>query len=292
MIRISVVVPFHNSKSYIAACIEGLLAQSYPQERYEIIMVDNNSTDSSSEIVKSYPRIKLISEGKPGAYAARNRGVREATGEIIAFTDADCVPSKNWLQEIDVTMTHSDVGIVIGSHGLARDSFLLSLVEDYEHEKNDYIFSSEIKELYYGYTRNMAVLKTLLDQMGPFIEKARGSDVVLVCRCVDMHSYEIVHYSPEIRVTHMEIDSPQKYFRKVFVYARSSQKYRHIVYWRPLNNRERLLIFRRTVRNQRYSSIQSLSLLGLLVIGFGCWVLGSISSARSFRRHGRPKAEN
>jgi hypothetical protein len=189
-------------------------------------------------------------------------------------------------------MTHYGVGIVIGSHGLARDSFFLSLLEDYEHEKNNYIFSSEIKELYYGYTRNMAILKRLLDEMGPFVEMARGSDVILVCRCVDKHSCEIVHYSPKIRVRHMEIDSPGKYFRKVFVYARSSQQYRHIVCSRPLNNWERYVIFSRTVRRQRYSRIQSLSLLGLLAIGFGCWVLGSISATWVSRMHSRPKTEN
>jgi glycosyltransferase involved in cell wall biosynthesis len=292
MIRISVVVPFYNSESYILQCIEGLLSQSYPRQNYEIIMVDNNSTDSSAETVKSYSRIKLVFEGKLGAYAARNRGVREATGEIIAFTDADCVPSSNWLQEIEETITHSGVGIVIGSHGLARDSFFLSLLEDYEHEKNNYIFSSDIRELYYGYTRNMAVLKRLLDEMGPFVERARGSDAILVCKCVEMHSCAIVHYSPKIRVRHMEIDSPGKYFRKVFVYGRSAQQYREIVCSRPLNNWERFLIFRRTVRSQRYSWTQSLSLLGLLAIGFGYWVLGSIRAERVSCMHDRSKTEN
>ena len=277
MIRKSIVVPFFNSEQYIAQCIEGLLAQNYPQQHYEIIMIDNNSTDASAEIVKFYPRIKLMSEEKRGAYAARNRGVREAKGEIIAFTDADCVPSSNWLQEIDVAMTDSGIGIVIGSHGLARDSFFLSRLADYESEKNNYIFSSEIKELYYGYTRNMAVVKTLFNVIGPFVETDRGSDVVFVYRCIERYSYKVVCYSPKIRVWHMEIDSLSEYFRKVFVYGGSSQKYRHLVCARPLTNRERLLVFRRTIRNRSYSWIESLSLLGLLAIGLVYWIVGNIS---------------
>lgn len=102
---------------------------------YEIIMVDNNSTDSSVELVRKYPRIKLLSEQRQGSYAARNRGVAASKGTIIAFTDSDCVPSRNWLKEIESTMADSNVDIVIGSHQLGGDSLLLSMLEEYENEK-------------------------------------------------------------------------------------------------------------------------------------------------------------
>lgn len=285
MIRISVVIPFHNSERYITKCIEELLSQKYPVEHYEIVMVDNNSTDRSAEIVRRYARVKLVSEKKQGAYVARNRGVREARGEIIAFTDADCVPSQDWLQEIESAMADSQVGIVIGSHQLARDSFLLSLLEDYEREKNNYIFNSEIKELYYGYARNMAIRKNLFGEIGPFVERARGSDVIFVHRCIDRYSCAAVRYSPQIQVRHLEIETPGKYFRKVFIYGSSSQRYGQLVGARPLTMRERFLVFRQTVQSQRYPWIKSASLFGLLAVGLVYWVLGSISAAWSFRKY-------
>lgn len=282
MIQISVVVPFYNSERYVATCIEALLSQEYPVEHYEIVMVDNNSTDMSAEIVRRYSRVKLISEKKQGAYAARNRGVREARGRIIAFTDADCAPSRDWLNEIEAAMVGSHIGIVIGSYQSARESFFLSMLEDYENEKNDYIFNSEIKELYYGYARNMAVRKSLFAEIGPFVERARGSDVIFIRRCVDRYSCAMVRYSPQVRVRHMEVENPSRYFRKVFIYGSSSQKYRQIVYARPLTAWERFLVFRRTIQSQRYSWIKSVSLLGLLAIGFVYWAVGNISATWNF----------
>jgi glycosyltransferase involved in cell wall biosynthesis len=284
MISISVIVPFYNSERYIGRCIEGLLNQEYPNERYEIIFVNNNSTDSSADIIRRHPRIKLITERKRSSYSARNRGLQEATGGIIAFTDSDCVPSADWLNEIESAMAGPDAGIVVGNYQAARQSFLLSMLEDYENEKNDYVFTSGVKELYYGYTRNMAVRKVLFDEVGPFLERARGSDVIFIRRCVDRYSCDIVRYSPDIRVRHLEIDSPDKFFRKLFIYGRSSREYRRVVNVRPLTNWERFQVFRKTARGREYSWWKTLALLGLLAVAYSCWVSGSISNALCLRK--------
>lgn len=284
MITVSVVVPFYNSERYIERCIDALLGQEYPEDRYEIIFINNNSTDSSAEIIRRYPRVKLIFERKRGSYAARNRGLELANGEIIAFTDSDCMPASDWLKEIESAMADTDAGIIIGNYQTARDSSLLSMLEDYENEKNNYVFSSGIKELYYGYTRNMAVRKSLFDEVGPFLERARGSDVIFIRRCVDMYSCQVVHYSPQMRVRHLEIDSPYKFFRKLFIYGRSSQKYRQVVNARALNNRERIQVFRRTARKRGYSWMKTISLLCVLALAYSYWVLGSISNALTLRK--------
>jgi glycosyltransferase involved in cell wall biosynthesis len=283
MINISVIVPFYNTERYIGQCIESLLNQEYPTERYEIIFINNNSTDSSADIIRRHPRIKLISERKRGSYTARNRGLQVANGEIIAFTDSDCVPSADWLNKIESATANPDTGIVIGKYQTARESFLLSMLEDYENEKNNYIFTSGIKELYYGYTRNMAVRRGLFDEAGPFLERARGSDVIFIRRCVDRYSCDIVRYSPDIRVRHMEIDSPGRFFRKLFIYGRSSREYSQVVNARPLTNWERFQVFRKTARGRGYSWWKTISLLGLLAVAFSCWVSGTISNALSFK---------
>ena len=276
---ISVVVPFYNSERYIARCIEALLNQDYPEERYEIIFINNNSGDSSASIARRFPRIKLIDEQKRGSYAARNRGMAEAKGEIIAFTDSDCIPAADWLREIESAIDDSGAGIAIGNYQLARDSYFLSMMEDYENEKNNYIFTSGIKELYYGYTRNMAVRKGLFDEMGEFVERARGSDVIFIRRCVDKYSCQIARYCPQMRVRHLEIDSLHKYFRKTFTYGKSSKKYSQIVSARALNNRERIKIFRKTAQNRNYSLLKTCCFLSLLAGAFLYWFVGRISDA-------------
>lgn len=278
-IIVSVIVPFYNSGKYIERCVEALLDQTNAKERHEIILVNNNSTDSSADIIRRYPQIKLISEKQRGSYAARNRGLKEAEGEIIAFTDSDCVPAANWLKEIESTMVNPDVGIVIGSCRFAGESILLSMLEDYENEKNKYVFTSGISKLYYGYTRNMAVRKRLFDDLGPFLERARGSDTIFIQRCIDRYSCNIVRYSSQMQVRHLEIDGPNKYLRKLFVYGKSSSKYSQVVNARSLTNRERCQVFRSTSNARGYSWFKTIAFMCLLVIGYFYWISGSLTNA-------------
>jgi glycosyltransferase involved in cell wall biosynthesis len=119
---ISVVVPFYNPGHHLERCAVGLLRQSYPSSRYEIIMVDNNSTDRSTEIVQRYPEVRLLLEPKQGAYAARNRGVAAAEGHIIAFTDADCVPAPDWLEQMDAALSAPGVEVAQGGRLFATQA--------------------------------------------------------------------------------------------------------------------------------------------------------------------------
>ncbi|MGB3904575.1 MAG: glycosyltransferase [Anaerolineae bacterium] len=99
MIEVSVVVPAYNAGSTIDACLKGLLTQSVPREGYEVTVVDDGSADETGEIVGKYG-VRLIDQPHQGPAAARNRGVAEARGEIVLFTDADCVPAENWIAEM------------------------------------------------------------------------------------------------------------------------------------------------------------------------------------------------
>ena len=110
---ISVIVPVFNGEQTIAECIQSLLNIEYPDDRYEIIIVDNNSTDNTKKIVEKYP-VKLLSETKRGSYAARNAGIRAAKGDIVAFTDSDCIVDKNWLYGIIKKLDDVEVGGVGG----------------------------------------------------------------------------------------------------------------------------------------------------------------------------------
>jgi len=96
---ISVVVPVYNGGKTIRATIEHLLRQSLPPD--EIIVVDDGSTDETSNILKSFGnQIKTLSKTNGGPASARNAGVRSSMGRLIAFTDSDCLPDESWLQEM------------------------------------------------------------------------------------------------------------------------------------------------------------------------------------------------
>jgi glycosyltransferase involved in cell wall biosynthesis len=97
---VSIVVPVYNGGRTIEALLRSLTALEYPEERYEIIVVDNNSIDDTPRRVEKYPARLLCERRVQSSYAARNTGVRAARGEIIAFIDADCTASPGWLKQL------------------------------------------------------------------------------------------------------------------------------------------------------------------------------------------------
>ena len=96
-IEVSVIVPTYNRKAWLKECLDALIKQTYPRTRYEIIVADDGSSDGTAELVKSYKGIIYLHQQNQGQAAARNLGLSAAHGSIIAFTDDDCIPSKDWI---------------------------------------------------------------------------------------------------------------------------------------------------------------------------------------------------
>jgi glycosyltransferase involved in cell wall biosynthesis len=272
--HISVVVPFHGAERYIEACVTALVNQDYPRNRFEMIFVDNNSTDRSAEIVRRHPAATLLSEPKPGAYAARNRGVAAAAGAIIGFTDADCVPAPGWLRAIAEAMSDPRVDLILGRRLNAVEGGAMALLADYEAAKAAYVFSSRRRELYYGYTNNMAVRRTVFDRSGPFLEWMRGADTVFVDRVVNASSVDGVRYVPGMIVRHLEIGSVVSWLAKRYIYGRSWRLSAAEADRRPLGADDRRRIFQDVTRAHSYSVAQSTALRALLGAGHAAWQLG------------------
>jgi len=112
---ISVTVAAYNEEKCLPKCLEAILNQNFPKDKYEIIVVDNNSTDKTAEIAKSYGA-KVVAETKQGNTFAVKRGMDSAESEIIANTDADSIVSKNWLSTIAKIFEDKNV---VGATGTA-----------------------------------------------------------------------------------------------------------------------------------------------------------------------------
>jgi len=110
---VSVIVPAYNSGTFIADCINSLLKLDYPEDSTEIIIVDNASKDDTAIIIKDYP-VRYFNEVKRGVSFARNKGILNSCGDIIAFTDADCLVSKTWLKELVLSFINDEVGGAAG----------------------------------------------------------------------------------------------------------------------------------------------------------------------------------
>ncbi len=114
---VSVIVTVLNRRNEMEICLNSLLSQNY--RNYEIIIVDGGSGDGTLEMLKSYQKknkkLSVLVDKRPNRNCGRNVGIEKAKGEILAFTDSDCVPEKNWLSEIVKPFTKKEIGGVIGT---------------------------------------------------------------------------------------------------------------------------------------------------------------------------------
>lgn len=108
---VSVIVGIRNEEKFIEECIESLLNLDYPKDSYEIIIVDGMSTDKTCDLVQKYP-VKLLLNERKNVAAARNLGVKNARGELIAFTDGDCKVDPLWLKTLVREMQASPEDVV------------------------------------------------------------------------------------------------------------------------------------------------------------------------------------
>jgi glycosyltransferase involved in cell wall biosynthesis len=101
-----VVIPAHNEERYLGACLQALHQQSYPPPEFEVIVVDNASTDGTAQIARQWGATVVV-ERRRGIGRARQRGARAARGEILASTDADTIVPRDWLERIALSF-HRD----------------------------------------------------------------------------------------------------------------------------------------------------------------------------------------
>lgn len=104
---VSIIIPAYNAASTIRLCLDAVTQLDYPG--YETIVVDNNSSDDTPQIVQQYPVRLLYERDVQGPHAATNTGIRAARGDVIAFTDADCVPDASWLRALVAPFTDPHV---------------------------------------------------------------------------------------------------------------------------------------------------------------------------------------
>jgi len=129
MLSISIVIPAHNEQDSIRSCLRSVLAQDEMADRYEVIVVNNASTDATAEIVlHEFPEVRLINEPRKGLAIAYNRGAAEARGDIIQFVDADNLIPNDHLKKVLCEFNY-DPGLIAvsGPYVYSEGDFLCEL---------------------------------------------------------------------------------------------------------------------------------------------------------------------
>ncbi|MDI6765238.1 MAG: glycosyltransferase [Bacteroidota bacterium] len=177
---VSIIVPVFNSSCTLDLCIQALLNQNYPKSNYEIIMVDNNSTDDSVDIIKKYPVSLYFEKKKQTSYAARNQGIKNSKGEILCFTDSDCITDNNWIAELVKCFSEPNIG-GIGGPILAYEP--TTQVEKYIDENSLVTHSKKTHFLPFAATANAAYRRIIFEEAGLFEDKfITGSDMEMSWR--------------------------------------------------------------------------------------------------------------
>lgn len=211
-IRFSVVVPVYNNESDLERCLASLNALNYPRDQYEILVVDNNSTDATAAVAAAMDVTCLSETQFQSSYAARNAGIKAAKGEFIAFTDSDCVVDSGWLKAIDEASGDEQVGCFAGE--------ILSVPPNTTVER----FSESIGLLRqkgplsgwhfkpYAQTANAVYRKAVFDRIGLFDPATNsGGDAAIAWRMLDQTNFKIQFVPHAIVFHHHRTSVPELY---------------------------------------------------------------------------------
>src|SRR4030065_2472512 len=215
--QISIVIPTFNSAKVLKTCLESLANKTVGRKKYEVIVVDDGSTDETKDIVAKYP-VRYIHQQNRGPAAARNNGVNHAQGEIVLFTDADCDPEPNWIEEMIKPLNDNQVVGVKGAYKTRQKELVARLVQiEYEHKyerMKKFKYIDFIDTYSAGYRKDIFLKYNGFDERYP---KASVEDQEFSFRL--SHDGHKMVFNPDAVVFHKHSASLMGYLRKKYKIA-------------------------------------------------------------------------
>ncbi|MCP4213892.1 MAG: glycosyltransferase [bacterium] len=199
MTFLSIIVPLYNDTESVTKLLTSLENQNRPRESYEIIVVDNGSNEKIDHLADRF-NIRLLSETDiQSSYAARNKGIQAARGDILCFTDSDCVADEDWLSE-GVKALEENQADLVGGNVVFYVSSKKSAAELYDASCNMQM-ESNVRERGVAITANLFMRKQVVDTMGPFgCNMISGGDILFTANAVQ-NGFKLI-YCRNSRVTH------------------------------------------------------------------------------------------
>jgi glycosyltransferase involved in cell wall biosynthesis len=179
-VKLSVVVATYNRRALLSRVVAEMAKQTLPREQWELMVVDDGSTDGTESVGAELAKgqgVRYIRQGNRGASAARNRGIREATGDVVVFTDDDCLVPPEWLERLaEGYARHPEVVGVGGGIVPEPAALRASAVARYELQISTGVYGAGEREVLgafecpAGGTNNMSYRREVLESVGGFDE--------------------------------------------------------------------------------------------------------------------------
>ena len=216
--RMSVVICTYNGSATLRDCLEGVLTLHYPD--YEVIVISDGSTDGSADLAREYEGVRVIETPNRGLSSARNTGLEDASGEIIAYIDDDAIPDPDWLTHLAQAFASGPFAAVGGPNVLPPGSGAIAqCVANAPGGPTHVLVSDRDAEHIPGC--NMAIRRDALERIGGFDPQFRvaGDDVDVCWRLLD--SGERIAFSPGAVVLHHRRRSVRAYLRQQRGYGKA-----------------------------------------------------------------------
>jgi glycosyltransferase involved in cell wall biosynthesis len=261
---ISIIIPAYNAAETLPACLAALKAQTLAADEYEIIVIDDGSTDQTARIARR-AGVRVASQANAGAGAARNHGARLARGELLLFTDADCIPASDWAACLAASFTDPAIAGAKGVYRTCQPDMAARFVQLEYQDRYDRMQGSE--SIDFVDTYSAAYRRDLFLAMGGFDTHYPGAtveDQEFSFRLAEA-GHRLV-FVPQAVVWH-------RHDRTVAEYAR--RKYQ-IGYWKALVVRQHP---DKLVRDSHTPQVIKLQ-MGLAAMGGGFLALGLLLNRR------------
>ena len=216
--KVSVIVCAYNAERTLKMCLDSLGVLNYPD--YEVILVNDGSTDRTPEIARRYDYLRIIDQENKGLSVARNVGLQASTGEIIAYTDSDCVADPDWLAYMVAKFLSSGLPAVGGPNfPPPEDALVPSCVAASPGGPTHVLLSDDVAEHIAGC--NMAFQRYALEQIGGFDPHFRvAGDDVDVCWRLQNEGFQI-GFSPSAVVWHFRRNTVSAYLKQQRGYGKA-----------------------------------------------------------------------
>lgn len=210
---VSIIIPTYNDWARLSKCLKALSEQSYSPEKFEIIVANNNPDDPMPANYDVPANCVVITEAKPGSYAARNSALKLAKGAIIGFTDSDCIPDNNWISNA--------VNYLIAHPGCTRIAGNVSIFFETEKPTRAQLYDKLYAFNQKGYvsksgtsvTANLFTYKKVFDTVGYFDESLMSGGDFLWGTMAHKNGHKI-EYVEEVVVKHPARDSLRELAKK------------------------------------------------------------------------------